>query len=53
MPVLNGIDTLKKIRENDLSLPVIMMSAYGSIPEAVEAMKLGALDYLIKPFDID
>jgi DNA-binding NtrC family response regulator len=53
MPVLNGIDTLKKIRENDLSLPVVMMSAYGSIPEAVEAMKLGALDYLIKPFDID
>ena len=53
MPVLNGIDTLKKIREYDINLPVIMMSAYGSIPEAVEAMKLGALDYLIKPFDID
>jgi len=53
MPGLNGIETLKKIRENDLNLPVIMMSAYGSIPEAVEAMKLGALDYLIKPFDIE
>jgi DNA-binding NtrC family response regulator len=53
MPVLNGIDTLKKIREYDINLPVIMMSAYGSISEAVEAMKLGALDYLIKPFDID
>ena len=53
MPVLDGIDTLKKIREYDINLPVIMMSAYGSIPEAVEAMKLGALDYLIKPFDID
>jgi len=53
MPVLNGIATLKKIRENDLNLPVIMMSAYGSISEAVKAMKLGALDYLIKPFDIE
>src|SRR5665648_1052795 len=53
MPGLNGIETLKKIREDDLNLPVIMMSAYGSIPEAVEAMKLGALDYLIKPFDIE
>jgi len=53
MPGLNGIETLKKIRENDLNLPIIMMSAYGSIPEAVEAMKLGALDYLIKPFDIE
>ena len=53
MPGLNGIETLKEIRENDLNLPVIMMSAYGSIPEAVEAMKLGALDYLIKPFDIE
>lgn len=53
MPVLNGIDTLKKIREYDINLPIIMMSAYGSIPEAVEAMRLGALDYLIKPFDIE
>ena len=53
MPGLNGIETLKEIRQNDLNLPVIMMSAYGSIPEAVEAMKLGALDYLIKPFDIE
>jgi DNA-binding NtrC family response regulator len=53
MPGLNGIETLKRIREFDLNLPVIMMSAYGSIPEAVEAMKLGALDYLTKPFDIE
>jgi len=53
MPGLNGIETLTKIREYDLNLPVIMMSAYGSITEAVEAMKLGALDYLIKPFDIE
>ena len=53
MPGLNGIDTLKKIKECDINLPTIMMSAYGSIMEAVEAMKLGALDYVIKPFDIE
>jgi len=53
MPNLNGIETLKKIREFDINLPIIMISAYGSISEAVEAMKLGALDYLIKPFDIE
>lgn len=53
MPDLNGIETLKKIREFDINLPIIMISAYGSISEAVEAMKLGALDYLIKPFDIE
>jgi len=53
MPGLNGIETLRKIKEYDPNLPVIMISAYGSIAEAVEAMKLGALDYLIKPFDIE
>ncbi|MGB2783887.1 MAG: sigma-54 dependent transcriptional regulator [Atribacterota bacterium] len=53
MPELNGIETLLKIREYDLNLPIIMMSAYGSITEAVEAMKLGVVDYLIKPFDIE
>lgn len=53
MPGLNGIETLKKIRESDINLPIIMISAYGSISEAVEAMKLGALDYLTKPFDIE
>jgi len=53
MPGLNGLETLKKIRESDYNLPVIMMSAYGTVTEAVEAMKLGALDYLVKPFDIE
>lgn len=53
MPKLNGMETLKKIKDTDSDLPVIMMSAYGSITEAVEAMKLGAVDYLVKPFDIE
>jgi len=53
MPGLNGLETLKNIRKSDFHVPVIMMSAYGSITEAVEAMKLGALDYLVKPFDIE
>ena len=53
MPGLNGLETFKNIRESDFHVPVIMMSAYGSVTEAVDAMKLGALDYLVKPFDIE
>ena len=53
MPGLSGLETLKKIREPDYNLPIIMMSAYGTVTEAVETMKLGALDYLVKPFDIE
>ena len=53
IPGLNGIETLVEIRDIDMQLPVIMMSAYGSISEAVDAMKLGAIDYLVKPFDIE
>ena len=53
MPGLNGLETLKNIRKSDFHVPVIMMSAYGSVTEAVDAMKLGALDYLVKPFDIE
>jgi len=53
MPEMNGLQVIEKIKEMDINTPVIMMSAYGTIPEAVEAMKLGAVDYLIKPFDLD
>ena len=53
MPGLNGLETLKSFHDSDFNIPVIMMSAYGTVPEAVEAMKLGAVDYLVKPFDID
>jgi two-component system response regulator GlrR len=47
----NGIDLMKNIREIDPDLPVIILTAYGTIESAVEAMKEGAYIYLTKPFD--
>src|SRR3989449_7627058 len=49
---LNGLETLRRIRQTDTKLPVIMMTAYGTTQTAIEAMKLGAYDYLLKPFDV-
>ena len=50
---MSGIDLLKYIRKNDQSLPVILMTAYGDVSDAVEAMRLGACDYIQKPFEPD
>jgi two-component system nitrogen regulation response regulator GlnG len=50
---MSGLETLRKLREIDGKIPVIMMTAYGTTRTAIEAMKLGAFDYLLKPFDID
>jgi len=49
---LNGLETLRRIRELDAKLPVILMTAYGTTQTAIEAMKLGAFDYVLKPFDV-
>ncbi len=49
---MNGLETLRRLRELDSKVPVIMMTAYGTTQTAIEAMKLGAFDYLLKPFDI-
>lgn len=49
---INGLETLRRLREVETRLPVIMMTAYGTTQTAIEAMKLGAFDYLLKPFDI-
>jgi len=49
---MNGLDTLRRIRQTDAKLPVIIMTAYGTTQTAIEAMKLGAYDYLLKPFDV-
>jgi len=51
MPDLNGLDTLKQIRKSQVKTPVIIMTAYGTTETTIEAMKLGAYDYLLKPFD--
>jgi two-component system nitrogen regulation response regulator GlnG len=49
---ISGLETLRRIRQFDPKLPVIMMTAYGTTQMAIEAMKLGAYDYLLKPFDV-
>jgi len=53
MPGLNGMEVLKKIKEIDDDLPVVLVTAYADIHQSVEAMKEGAYDYLAKPFDND
>ncbi len=53
MPELDGLQTLKEVRRLYPDLPVIMMTAYGTVETAVAAMKEGALDYLTKPIDLD
>ncbi len=52
MTGMTGLETLRKIRATDPKLLVILMTAYGTTQMAIEAMKLGAYDYLLKPFDI-
>lgn len=51
MPGLNGLDTLREVRKSQVKTPVIIMTAYGTTDTAIGAMKLGAYDYLLKPFD--
>ncbi len=53
MPRLSGLELLAWIKDEGPPVPVIMMSAHGDVKDAVAAMKLGAYDYLIKPFDPD
>jgi len=53
LPDINGLDVLKEIREVDVQSVIIIITAYGDINSAVEAMRLGAYDYLTKPFDIE
>ncbi len=53
MPEMGGLALLKKIKETDSDIAIVMMTAHGDIRDAVEAMKLGAYDYLLKPFDLE
>lgn len=52
LPGMDGIDTFKAIREKDAKLPVIVITAFGTTETAIEAIKSGAYDYLLKPFDV-
>jgi two-component system, NtrC family, response regulator AtoC len=49
----NGIDVLRMVKAHDTTLPVVMITAYSDVKLAVEAMKLGAEDFVVKPLDID
>ena len=53
MPGMDGIALLEKIRERDPEVPVVVLTAYGTIQTAVAAMKAGAFDYVLRPFDVD
>ncbi len=53
MPVMNGIEMIKHAKAFDPSLTIIIITAYASMESAIEALKLGAYDYLIKPFNIE
>jgi DNA-binding NtrC family response regulator len=52
LPDITGFDILEAIKKTDESVPVIMMTAFGTIKDAVEAMKYGAFDYITKPFSL-
>jgi heterodisulfide reductase subunit A len=53
MPGMDGVEVLKRSKDIRPALPVVMMTAYATVETAVEAMKIGALEYLMKPFDPD
>src|ERR1051325_6452652 len=53
MPVMNGLQVLKVLGESGNHAAVIMITAYGTIERAVQAMKQGAYDFITKPFDLD
>ncbi len=53
MPEMSGMELLRRLRQHDVALPVIIITGHGDVPLAVEAMKLGAFEFLEKPFDDD
>lgn len=53
MPRLNGIEALQQMRQHHPKTPIILMTAYAAVETAVEALRHGAFDYVIKPFDLD
>jgi nitrogen regulation protein NR(I) len=52
LPGMNGLDTFQKIHDTEPKLPVIIMTAYSTTETAIEATKMGAFDYILKPFEI-
>src|SRR5919199_3938712 len=53
MPDWDGMEVMRRLKERDLGIPVVLMTAYGTSSSAIQAMQLGAFDYLTKPFELD
>jgi two-component system response regulator AtoC len=53
MPGMDGVELIRQLRARDAEVPIIVLTAHGTVQTAVEAMKLGAADYVLKPFDVD
>lgn len=53
LPEMSGMEILRKVKKEKPEIPFVMITAYGSIKQAVEALKAGALDYVVKPFDVE
>jgi DNA-binding NtrC family response regulator len=53
MPEMDGLEALKRIKEISPTISILMITAHGTMESAIEAMKMGALDYISKPFDIE
>ena len=53
LPQMSGMRILQHIKDKDPDMPVVMITAYGTIKQAVEALKMGALDYVVKPFNME
>ncbi|MGN7800022.1 response regulator transcription factor [Leifsonia sp. 22587] len=53
LPAIEGLDVLRRLRENGVTTPILVLSALGTAPDRVDGLNAGAEDYLAKPFDID
>ncbi len=53
MPEMDGLEMLQRIRQQNIQVPVLIMTGYATVATAVEAMKLGACDYILKPFPVE
>jgi DNA-binding NtrC family response regulator len=53
MPKMSGMELLRYVRKHRPDIPIVMITAYGTIKQAVEALKAGAMDYIVKPFDVE
>ncbi|RYE13404.1 MAG: response regulator transcription factor [Sphingobacteriaceae bacterium] len=53
VPVLSGLEVCKRVREQDTAIPILMLTAYGAVEDKVNALGVGADDYLVKPFHLE